>query len=383
MKFFRIATPVVCLTLSACTFESPVDPANLGPSLFASLLGGSQQFDSALADPLGAKPFPRVIGGDSERIFYATNLGDIRVKFPGPTNDIVFPGLVGPSNLYVYRDRQRELLRPLVPSGALGGLTTDGQYVAYLQWATDDQEPRPDRVLVGSIATGDVVEVTEDVGADGFVLPDLRLDGGRLAYIVWSEQGTRLYVRPLDAAAAEFVTQADDFISIDLKGSRLAYISFAEAGAGVYLVDLSTGEQTILASNVEDAQYGNQVLLTANSVVWSEGGTGFDLPRIMRYDIATGEQMLWIDAADGELAGASDTYVLTQRRDFADPGETERIVITRYNTDGKSRVLADFRADGRAGQAQVLGDRAVFVNPERRVVVAPLEHGDRTSFKPF
>ncbi len=57
--------------------------------------------------------------------------------------------------------------------------------------------------------------------------------------------------------------------------------------------------------------------------------------------------------------------------------------MVRYDADGKRKKLAEFNADGFAGQSQILGGRAVWVNPDRRIVIQPLTGGDRKIFRPF
>lgn len=68
---------------------------------------------------------------------------------------------------------------------------------------------------------------------------------------------------------------------------------------------------------------------------------------------------------------------------IGDNGITERTVIRLHEVGGRERKLADFRTTGLSGQSRILGNRAVFVNPDRRIVIVPLDGGDRRSFKPF
>ncbi|TWT41856.1 hypothetical protein RAS1_29790 [Phycisphaerae bacterium RAS1] len=127
-----LSTPLAAL-LASCTVDAPFDPARFFGPLGDALSDAQNTLEGALADPLGAQPFPVLMGGDSDRIFYATNLGDVRVRFPGPTGDIVLPGVLGPSNVYVHQDKERALVRPLAPSSALFGLQADGEHVASVQ----------------------------------------------------------------------------------------------------------------------------------------------------------------------------------------------------------------------------------------------------------
>ena len=61
----------------------------------------------------------------------------------------------------------------------------------------------------------------------------------------------------------------------------------------------------------------------------------------------------------------------------------DRIAIRRYDTTGEMKEVADIRADGLAGQARIAGERAVFVNPSRNIVVAPLAGGSRKEYTPY
>ena len=96
------------------------------------------------------------------------------------------------------------------------------------------------------------------------------------------------------------------------------------------------------------------------------------------YDIASGEQGLWADAVAGTLTGATDTYLLTEERVHESNRDAVRLIIRSYDREGRSRKLAEFAADGLAGQSQVLGDRAVWVKPHRHLVTARLAGVERT-----
>lgn len=91
---------------------------------------------------------------------------------------------------------------------------------------------------------------------------------------------------------------------------------------------------------------------------------------------------MWADGVTGELAGASDTHFVTAEylEEFAAP---MKVRVVRYDAGARTKKLAEFRADGLAGQVRAIGNRAAWVNPDREVVLAPLAGGDRTAFKPF
>ena len=130
MKMRAIGVATICFCMAACTVNAPFDPSDPFRDLSGLIDDDQSGFENAIEDPLGSKPFPIVFGGDSERVFYATNLTDIRIKFSGPTNDVVIPGLLGPSNVYKFQNKERELIRPLVPSHATAGMATDRQFPA-------------------------------------------------------------------------------------------------------------------------------------------------------------------------------------------------------------------------------------------------------------
>lgn len=83
------------------------------------------------------------------------------------------------------------------------------------------------------------------------------------------------------------------------------------------------------------------------------------------------------------MAGAADEYFVTEEYTSSGRSGVERIVVRQYDQAGEEKRLATFRADGLAGQTQIIGDQAAWVNPERRVTLAPLSGGGRTQFRPF
>ncbi len=107
------------------------------------------------------------------------------------------------------------------------------------------------------------------------------------------------------------------------------------------------------------------------------------MSRIRAYDIPTGTTRLWADDVIGDLTGATDDFFITEQYVTNSPEGADRIVLRRYDAEGRAVKLADFRAQGLAGQSRILGDRAAWVNPERRILLQPLAGGDRTRFDPY
>jgi hypothetical protein len=332
--------------------------------------------EDAVADPLESRPFPKLIGGDSQRIYYATNLGDVRIRFPGPTNDLVLPGLLGPSNLYEHHDRERALLRPLILAGALSSLTTDGDSVAYV-WNTGiDGGNVTQQLRLGGLFAATDRTVLETPTPDGEVVTDVGLASGRLAILLGATDGSgrsRILIQSTfsDTPTADISTAF--VLSFDLRDTRLAYTVATDIGGELHLANIATGEDRVIASSDRPLP---QVFLSNNFVIWSDS-TG-----IMAHEIATAANFVWSDAVDGQLVGANDTYFITQRIQRRDSGAAV-VVVERHEPGGKSRTLADFADDGRAGQAQVMGERVVFVNADRKIVVVPLNGDDRFNFEPF
>jgi hypothetical protein len=369
------------VALPGCSVNVPFDPASSLSGL-DSVLGTLQEgFADAVADPLQARPYPVLIGGDSQKIYYATSLTDIRLRFPGPTGDVVLPSLAGPSNLYRYADKQRELLRPLIPAGAFVGLATDGRFLAFLR--VDASVEPPALRIVASDLIGTNERVVFDPVSAGATLAsaDLTLSAGRVAYAIEDDSGQRVRVEDLVGVEPAREIESEGFYSVALSGERLAYVSGSGGVYSIVLRDLATDAELVLASRIASVA-PPRVLLTANQAVWSEPLDGAT-QRVWAYDFPTGETRVRADAVRGRLVGGSDEYLLTQesiRDGFSRP---ERIRVRRYDPQGREKQLAEFRASGLAGQARILGDRAVWVNPERRVVSAPLAGGDRTIFAPF
>ncbi len=377
----------VSTLLAGCTLNAPLDPANLAQPL-DDLLGNIQDaIDDAVADPLDQRPFPVLVGGSSARLYYATNLGDLKINFPGPTGTVVVPGYFGPSNLYQRDARQRELLAPLLPSGTFTGLGTDGRYVAFAA-IRDLSSPAASAVVVldtGGLSARTIFEpVDEGMGLDGV---QIEVDAARVAFLVREPgAGTNaVRIQALEGErAARDVAGSDLILSFALRGSRLVWIEADGALQRVMLLDLATDERRVLDADALNASFFEpQVFLTANRAVWSEAAADDGLSRVLAYNFTTGETSVWSDALQGTLSGASDSFALAEELVADLPDRPNQIVIRRYGADGSVKKLADFRADGLAGQSAVLGDRAVWVNPQRRIVVAPLAGGDRQSFEPF
>lgn len=377
-----LAGSILAFALPGCTLDSPVDPAGLFGPINNALEDVQRAVENAVADPLGNRPEPILIGGDSERIFYATNLGDIRIRFPGPTNELIIPGLLGPSNLYVHENRERRLLRPLIPAGALSSLSTDGDLVAYV-WNTDFESGAvTQRVRLGSLSVVADRTILETPTADGEIVTDLRLTPGRLVMVLApvAEIGaSRILVQSTldDSPDGSFF---GGFIrALDLRGTRLVYVNRTDVGDNLHLVDLVSGDDRVVAASDQTIP---DVYLTNNYIVWSEVARDGDPLRILAYDLVNDAIVVWTDAVRGRLAGANDRYWITQRIERRDRG-TEIVIIERHESGAATRRLADFRNDGRAGQTRVLGDRVVFVNADRKIVVVPLDGSGRFNFNPF
>lgn len=381
---FPVVVGVVCLGV-ACNLYMPFDPATVFQPVDEAIQEAEQAFENAVADPLSAKPFPVIVGGDNERVFYATNLGDIRVNFPGPTNDVVIPGFFGPSNLYQYARKERDLIRPLVPGGAFFGMATDGQFIAYVSFLDPESDP-------ASIVVADMGNLTDRVVFDGAaeeraaVVPQqLAVDDGRLAFVIHDLDDVVDWLRVEDLILIDpsLEIETEVVFAFDLRGNRLAYIEESVDGpVRVMLRDLSTDERLIVGDHLRLTGPSPTVFLGENRVVWAEPSSD-GLSSVYAYDIPSGSTRLWADDVSGTLAGANDDYFVTEEYVERLPQQANKFIVHRYDADGHVRKLADFRADGLAGQVGVIGDRAVWVNPERKIVVAPLGDGDRISFRPF
>ena len=167
--------------------------------------------------------------------------------------------------------------------------------------------------------------------------------------------------------------------------SRLAYVEETRDGAvNLVLHNLAAGDEFVLAENVRAEYLGPiRIFVTNNTVTWSEPAVSDGISKIVAMDLPGNTTRILHDAVTGYLTGATDEHFITEeyvyRRDKRD-----RIVIRRYTADGREKELADFVATGLAGQSRVIGRYAAWVNPERKIVLEPLDgHGDKISFRPF
>ena len=374
---------VASIGLFGCDVSVPFNPGGAFESVDDFFGDVEQSLDNLVEDPLGAKPFPVIVGGDNERVFYATNLTDIRLRFQGPGNDVVIPGFSGPSNLYLFEQKKRDLIRPFIPSSPFLGMATDGDYIAYVRPSATD-ESRFEIVASWVNLPLDIAVI--DGGDDGqFVAPfGLRLSEGRLVYLTNSSgfADSRLNVEDLDGIEPSLSIEVGGIWSMDLRGERLVYVERTEQeGARVVMRNLSTDEVNTIAELSRSAVW-SEVRVTLNSIVWSEESDS-GLQRVWRHDLASGETRLWADAVPGVLAGANDDYFVVEETQYNDIADPTRIIVRKYDSEGRGKKLAEFRADGLAGQTTVLGNRVAWVNADRRVVIAPLSGGDRISFRPF
>ncbi|MBN2559882.1 MAG: hypothetical protein JXQ75_03005 [Phycisphaerae bacterium] len=357
------------------------------------------QIAGLLEDPLGTQPYPVIIGGDDAQVFYATNLGDITFRFPGLTYDTVLPGFLGPSNVYQFTKKKPELIRALVPAGptdptAMTKVVTDGRYVAYACSLSQAPLFKNDILVVEDLWLFGPLNprvVFDREGRDDLDFgSDMVLDSGRLVFAVRDDTNhvSQIHVEDLTGADPTREIEVGEFVwSLALRGNLLVHTENNEGQHRVVLRDLATDEVTLLA---DDARFlASDVFLTANSVVWAESVYSSETSRVMAWDVPTATRSVWSDSVLGELAGATDDFLLTQEQIAYGPpivnpdNKADMIIVRRYDRDGKSRKLAEFRWTGLSGQAQVIGNRAAWVKPNRKIVLAPLDGGDRTTFKPF
>jgi hypothetical protein len=382
----RVALLVVVsalLVLAGCTIDVPFG-APTGDDLFSGI---QSRLENLLEDPLRTHPFPVLVGGDDEHVYYATSLTDVRINFRGPTNDVVIPGFLGPSNLYVYQGGKRELLRELVPAGAATGLTTDGRFLVYFRFSGLDMAFPEYQVVASSLGDGTENVIFDSADAETETLsPTLTaLAGGRVALALSRTDAAASTIRVVDLTGLEAVREIElpglYVDSLALTTDYLAYASTDSLLTSIVLYDLRTDAPLTVASEIRDC-YGPRVFLTANMLVWSEPPEAGPAP-VKAYDLAAGATRLWTESTAGELVGASDSWLVTEEWVYNDSTGAERIAVHRYDQDGGHTKLAEFRADGLAGQTCIIGDYAAWVNPDRQVVLAPLAGGSRKIFQPF
>lgn len=369
--------------LTGCTIDVPQLPEFGGLDFLDEL---QSRFNEAIQDPLRTNPFPVLIGGSRDQVYYATSLTDVRLNFAGRTNDLVIPSFIGPSNLYQYEAGERTLVRPLIPASAFFGLASDGEWITYAR--VDNIIENPAVVVVVSGPGPGSDEIVFDSAAEGVdFVPDpgrrpIAVANDRLAFRVREPDTGRERIRILDLAGVQPEREVEGlaFGSVALRGNLLAYAESMGDDWRVVIRDLAAGTTTLIAEQIR-VYSAPAVFLTENRVVWTEPAS-FDSARVSAYDIPTAITRVWVDLVSGQLAGATDTYLVMEHQYVNDNG-VGRIAVRRIDSEGMEKELADFRFDGLAGQSQVIGDQAAWVNPDRKVVLAPLAGGDRISFRPF
>ncbi len=349
-----------------------------------------------LQDPLGTKPFPVIIGGDDARVFYATNLGDVTFGLPGIAYDVVMPGFFGPSNVYQFSRRKPELIRPLVPA-ALGVrfAITDGRYLVHVTWSGDPLDfgggtiVVEDLELLGPLTPRTLLEREEGDGRGPIRVDRLVLDSGRVAFAFghYGEDISLIRIVDLYGDATREIEVEGYVWSLALRRNLLAQAAVFEGQLQILLRDLVTEEVSLLAEDVR-SDY-SRAFLTQNSVVWSEGEWSAEFSRVWIHDLPSATQSVWADNVQGHLVGATDEFLITEQEIRYGPFpfnlemKPDMIIVRRYDREGNVRKLAEFRWTGLSGQTRVIGDRAVWVNPKRKIVLAPLDGSDRTIFEPF
>ena len=212
------------------------------------------------------------------------------------------------------------------------------------------------------------------------------LSAGRLAFVVHDTDLDTDSIRIHDLPASEPIgsISADTIGQVVLDGDRLVYVARigADGPVRVLLNDVATGEETVVAEAVDAGYVGAvRLALTDDAVLFGESVMN-GRSRVWMYDPVEGEARVRVEDAEGDLVGAGEGYFVTEAHVFQSNG-VERIEVRRYDAEGGAKVLARFRADGLAGQTRVVGSSVVWVNPERKIVLAPLAGGDRTIFKLF
>lgn len=250
-RLVSVCAFVLLTGAGGCTIDVPIGDLS-GVGQFLNDLQNT--FGRLVEDPLETRPYPVLIGGDSQSVFYATSLTDVRLNFRGRANDVILPSPIGPSNLYVYRDGQRELLRPLILTGAFYGLTTDGARVAYIR--TDVPEDYPVfRLVVSDLATEQeqvFFDSSEETGAFAGVAQPLALANGRLAMTLYKPDELTAFIRVFDLRNVEPEREftSEYFSSVALRGDLLAYAEQQGSTDRIVLVNLSTDQSTVIAENV-------------------------------------------------------------------------------------------------------------------------------------
>ena len=374
-----ISSFLTLAALAGCTLDVPVNPGGLFSDLAGNLENLSNQAADAAADPLGVKPFPRLFQSDGQQLFYATNLTQIQIRFRGRGNDLALPSILGPTNIYELVNRDRQVVSLLQPTLGVVRLDTDGEFLVALQAYEIAEGEFRTRVVSENLFTGVVTALYEPPSGE-FAATALAIAGGKVAYAAVNLDTGDGMLRIVDLHDMTNETEIDigGYSELDLRDNRLVYLDTSSADINrIMLRNIISGETTVIAE--EDGYPSFD--LTANKVVWALY-TNAGL-RVSTYDIPTGETRVITEDLPGEFAGASDDFVLSEEWFTVGDNGRNRLAVWRESFDGARKKIAEFDADGFAGQTRVVGDDAVWVNPERRIVLQPLAGGDRKIIEPF
>lgn len=292
-----------------------------------------------------------IIGGDSERVLIART--DYSQEFEEFTR-------VASVDL---RSLQSEVVLTDVNS-SVWSMRSDGSWVVWLDHSADDLLIRAHDLRDGTEALY-MVEPPID-GSLGLV----QVDRGRLLVEVddWDSNISALVVVDLatgDQTTFGPFTLADGWLnSVTLSGDLLVTRVFPEieagtqdldtllAGANLDLVNLSTGEQSTLVSDVGSKPWAfNATLIANDQVIWVEQDIDRRLAEVRSYDLQTGEidTLLDYDTSDFSdtvlfLGGGDDGLLFTRNEYepptpplFLDGSEVEKYIL--WSFDGQAKTL--------------------------------------------
>ncbi|MCG3138009.1 MAG: hypothetical protein HJJLKODD_01865 [Phycisphaerae bacterium] len=358
--------------------------------------GNSGAFFNELGDDFQegpGQPLPQIVGATTDEVFYMQAPSELQLT------DWVPSALV---NLYT-RDLNSgadETVAVLLPARARFTFQTDGVVAAWVDGGGESE-----KVVVKNLNLQQE-SVVFDAGDTGYI-ESLQLDSNRLGIQLADENFQALIIHDLTTAIEEIAYESPTAIiqSFDLLGNTLAVATTEQ----LLLIDLESGEETVLAENQLVA---NGPFLDGSRVIWAGAvqladDLGTTRLVVYGYDQTTGqtttitilqesafsviEQILAGEEIPAKwLRGVTDGQVVITESLERDNFDLREKVWLYSLSDNTTQEIGDFKTpvnlfwDFRSGaQVEVFSGRIAWFNQDgNRIVFYNPVTGQKQKFAP-